>query len=219
MADTSIRDSILKRLTSAPSRSVEPGENTAVKPTYSDREAMSASFGEKLALTTGILKRVSGKKEAATAVVESLKELGAKSVLVSDEQLINSLGVPEALIQAGLAVTSGPLDPSAHRHACSICDAGVTTAQFGIAETGTLAMVFGEKRGRLTSLVPFIHVAVLEAVNMLPHTEGLFERLAADGVSPSALSLVTGPSMTADIALTPIRGIHGPGKLVVVLVE
>jgi len=219
MTDTSIRDSILNKLTSAPSRTNDPEERRPVTPTYPDLEAMIASFGEKLAATTGILKRASGRKETMAAVVESLKELEAKSVLVADEALMNSLGVPEALMQSGLAVTSGPLDPFAHRQACSICDAGVTSAHFGIAETGTLAMIFGEKRSRLTSLVPFIHVAVLEAKNMLPHTESLFERLAADGVSPAALSLVSGPSMTADIALTPIRGIHGPGKLAVVLVE
>ena len=219
MADTSTRDSILKRLTSAPSRSITPGEKTPVTPAYPDLEAMIASFGEKLALTTGILKRASGKKEAAAAVVETLTELGAKSVLVADEELLTSLGVPEALKKAGCAVTSGTLDAAAHREACIECDAGVTTAQYGIAETGTLAMIFGGGKGRLASLVPFIHVAVLEAKNMLPHTEALFARMAADGVSPVAMSLVTGPSMTADIALTPVRGIHGPGKLVVVLVE
>ena len=219
MADASIRDSILKRLTSAPSRSADPGERAPITPTYPDLEAMIASFGEKLAATTGILKRASGKKGTQAAVVESLTELGAKNVLVSDENIMTSLDIPEALKRSGLDVTSGPLDPGTHRHACATCDAGVTTATYGIAETGTLAMVFGEHRGRLTSLVPFIHVAVLEAKDMLPHTEALFERLSAENIAPRALSLVSGPSMTADIALTPVRGIHGPGKLVVVLVE
>ncbi|MBN1881276.1 MAG: LUD domain-containing protein [Deltaproteobacteria bacterium] len=219
MTDTSIRDSILKRLRSAPSRAIEPKERIPVTPSFPDPETMIASFGEKLALTTGILKRASGKKEAAAAVVEALNELGAKSVLVADEEPLASLGIPEALKTAKLDVTSGPIDAAAHREACITCDAGVTTAQYGIAETGTLAMIFGESKGRLTSLVPFIHVAVLEAKNMLPHTEALFERMAADGHSPRAMSLVTGPSMTADIALTPVRGIHGPGKLAVVIVE
>lgn len=218
MADTSIRDSLLKRLSSAPSRTTEPGEKKEVKPSYPNLEAMVASFGEKLALTTGVLKRAPG-KNAAAAVCDALTELGAKSVLVSSEEPMTTLGVIDALKQAGLEVTAGEIDAAAYRKACSACDAGVTTAAYGIAETGTLAMIFGEKRSRLTSLVPFIHVAVLEAKNMLPHTESLFERLAADGVSPAALSLVSGPSMTADIALTPIRGIHGPGKLAVVLVE
>jgi L-lactate dehydrogenase complex protein LldG len=218
MTDTSIRDSLLKRLASAPSRSIEPGEKREVKPSYPNLEAMVASFGEKLALTTGILKRTSG-KDAAAAACDALTELGAKSVLVANEEPMTSLGVIDALKKAGLEVTPGAIDTAAHRQACSTCDAGVTTAAYGIAETGTLAMVFEGSRGRLASLVPFIHVAILEAKNMLPHTEALFERLAADGASPAALSLVTGPSMTADIALTPVRGIHGPGKLVVVLVE
>ena len=218
MAAASIRDSLLKRLRSAPSRSIDPGEKIPVTPTYPDMEAMISSFGEKLAATTGILKRVSAKK-AAAAVAESLSELGAKSVLITHEEMIDSLGIPDALKKAGLDVTSGSLDATAHREACSTCDAGVTTAAYGIAETGTLAMIFGEHQGRLASLVPFIHVALLEVNNMLPHTEALFERLVEENISYRALSLVSGPSMTADIALTPVRGIHGPGKLVVVLVE
>ncbi len=104
------------------------------------------------------------------------------------------------------------LDTVAHKEACFRSDVGITGALFGIAETGSLALVFGGENPRLVSHAPFCHVALLRAKDILPDAETLFEKLSKRGISPSAMALVTGPSTTSDIALTPTKGIHGPEK-------
>ena len=112
------------------------------------------------------------------------------------------------------------IDPD-DRAALLECDAGLTGAQAGIAETGTLVLRSREERHRLVSLVPPVHVAVLRASRILGGLEEAFEFAAADG--PAALSravtLITGPSRTADIELTLVVGVHGPKELHVIVLE
>lgn len=97
-------------------------------------------------------------------------------------------------------------------------DVGITAAQAAIAETGTLILQSDSERHRLISLLPPVHIAIIEA-NQLCRTLG--EALAAlhrDGkeLSP-AITFITGPSRTADIELTLAIGVHGPQKLFVII--
>lgn len=96
-------------------------------------------------------------------------------------------------------------------------DVGITSAQAGIAETGTLVLDSSAERNRLVSLVPPIHIAILNASRIY---QTLGETLAAlqrgAEVSP-AITFITGPSRTADIELTLAIGVHGPQELYVVI--
>lgn len=96
-------------------------------------------------------------------------------------------------------------------------DVGVTGAQAGIAETGTVVLDSSVDRNRLVSLVPPVHIAILDASRIYTT---LGETLAAlqsgDEVSP-AITFITGPSRTADIELTLAIGVHGPQELYVII--
>ncbi len=97
--------------------------------------------------------------------------------------------------------------------------AGLTGTQGGIAETGTLILWTDETQPRTLSLVPPVHVALLD-VNMLYDT--LWQAMREQGwtnAMPTNLLLVSGPSKTADIEQTLAYGVHGPKRLLVVLVE
>lgn len=96
-------------------------------------------------------------------------------------------------------------------------EVGVTSAQAGIAETGTLVLDSSVERNRLVSLVPPVHIAILDASRIY---ETLSETLAAlqsgEEISP-AITFITGPSRTADIELTLAIGVHGPQELYVII--
>ena len=96
-------------------------------------------------------------------------------------------------------------------------EVGVTSAQAGIAETGTLVLDSSVDRNRLVSLVPPVHIAILDASRIYTT---LGETLAAlqsgDEVSP-AITFITGPSRTADLELTLTIGVHGPQELYVII--
>jgi L-lactate dehydrogenase complex protein LldG len=95
---------------------------------------------------------------------------------------------------------------------------GITGADAAFANTGTLALVARPGHGRVTSLLPPVHVALLDKRRLLPHLEAW---LAQDGgealrQSPSVV-FITGPSSTGDIEQVNVLGAHGPGTVHVVI--
>ncbi|MFN2407667.1 MAG: lactate utilization protein C [Pyrinomonadaceae bacterium] len=98
-------------------------------------------------------------------------------------------------------------------------DVGITSAQAGIAETGTLVLDSSVERNRLVSLVPPIHIAILDASKIfLTLGETLAALQTGEELSP-AITFITGPSRTADIELTLTLGVHGPQELYVIINE
>jgi len=93
--------------------------------------------------------------------------------------------------------------------------AGITAAQWGIAETGTIVLDADAERSRLCSLLPPVHIALLPVTRILATLGEALKTLPRP--LPHAVTLVTGPSRTADIELQLVVGVHGPRELHVVL--
>lgn len=138
---------------------------------------------------------------------------------------VRSVAASDAPELASLRATLGPavrvLPPDAERGDLLAADAGITTAQWGIAETGTLVLVSNHERHRLASLLPPLHVALLPASRLLGTLDAAFAALRPADGRPVArtITFVTGPSRTADIELELVVGVHGPKALHVVLFE
>ncbi len=100
-------------------------------------------------------------------------------------------------------------------------DVGISTAQAAIAETGTLVLESESERHRLVSLVPPVHIAIIEATSIcltLGEALAAVRRGKPAEVSPT-ITFITGPSRTADIELTLAIGVHGPQELYVIINE
>ncbi len=98
-------------------------------------------------------------------------------------------------------------------------DAGITTTMGGIADRGALILWPTQQEPRLISLVPPIHIAVLDAETIYgSFSEAIKEQNWSQGM-PTNVILVSGPSKTADIEFTLIFGVHGPKELVVIIRE
>jgi L-lactate dehydrogenase complex protein LldG len=135
-----------------------------------------------------------------------LKEKNCKSAMLSDTPILEKLSAADYFNQHGLSASSW------RRMTADLAydvDAGITEADYAVAETGTLVIRHTPQHGRLLSLVPFVHVAVIEPKIILPDLVDLFERLGADGTG-SGVTLISGPSKTADIEMTTVTGVHGP---------
>ena len=96
-------------------------------------------------------------------------------------------------------------------------EAGITAARGAIAETGTLILWPSAAEPRLLSLVPPLHVAVVEAACVVDTLAEAMSTWAGEGMPTNAL-LISGPSKTADIEQTLAYGVHGPKELVVLVV-
>ena len=95
-------------------------------------------------------------------------------------------------------------------------DVGISTAQAGIAETGTLVLDSACERHRLVSLVPPVHIAIINASAIVETLSDALTLLQRKEISP-AITFITGPSRTADIELTLAIGVHGPQELYVIV--
>jgi L-lactate dehydrogenase complex protein LldG len=93
---------------------------------------------------------------------------------------------------------------------------GVSEFDWALAATGTLAQDATDPRLRLVSMLVETHVAVVRESSLLPDLECLLARV--DPRKARYLACVTGASRTADIERVLTIGVHGPRRLVVVLV-
>jgi len=98
-------------------------------------------------------------------------------------------------------------------------DVGITTAQAAIAETGTLVLDSERERHRLVSLVPPVHIAIIEATQIYQTLAEALNVLRQKERVSSIVTFITGPSRTADIELTLAIGVHGPQELYVIVNE
>ena len=105
-----------------------------------------------------------------------------------------------------------------HRaEAPAIEGAGVSTALYGLADTGSVVLASSPDEPRARSLLPDVHVTLLREDRILPGLDELFAVLGDD--LPSALAIVTGPSRSADIEQKLAVGVHGPREVHVVLIS
>ena len=174
-------------------------------------------FRLRLEAVAGVYIPVRGSEGILAALEGILRRSGATRVAASDSPRVAAL-LGEACARAGAELIADA-DPLAMFE----CDVGVSTAQWGIAETGTLVLESGRERHRLVSLIPRVHVALLRSDRICDTLgealERVREKAGAGEVPSAAITLITGPSRTSDIELTLAIGVHGPQELHVIVTE
>ena len=94
----------------------------------------------------------------------------------------------------------------------------MTGCTVAIAETGSIVLQNAPGQGpRILSLVPDYHLCVVRAGQIVSQVPEAFDRLAGSSSLPT--TFVSGPSATADIEMTRIKGVHGPRFLDVLIVN
>ncbi len=98
-------------------------------------------------------------------------------------------------------------------------DAAITTTRGAVAETGAIVLWPDEKEPRLMSLVPPVHIAVLEADRIYSSFCEIIQAEKWPDHMPTNALLISGPSKTADIEMTLAFGVHGPRELIVLIID
>ena len=144
-----------------------------------------------------------------------------RRVLAWDEKELPVPGVIAALAAAGLEIVSQSRDgtgSAAVRRELASCSIGLSGADGALAETGSIVIASGPGRGRLASLLPRTHVALVQRAAIvwsLPTLIASRPELVTRGAN---FVCITGPSRTADIEHVLARGVHGPADVHVILV-
>lgn len=184
-------------------------ENVPLVAVNSDAKNIVESFRENLEAVGGKVLIVENTAAAAAEVQRIIESSAAKKIAATDAPMIGEI------VNALDARTEIIINAAASE--LFECDLGITGAQFGISETGTLVIESDKEHNRLTSLIPPVHVCVLDASKIrrtLGEVLGALERDLS-----RAVTFITGPSRTSDIELTLAIGVHGPGELFVILID
>ncbi len=94
---------------------------------------------------------------------------------------------------------------------------GLTGCHGAVAETGSLAVLSGPGTSRAVSLLPALHIAMVSRADLVWSMGEFFQKRKEAMDAAAACVFITGPSRTADIELSLTLGVHGPGKVVVVI--
>ena len=115
------------------------------------------------------------------------------------------------------AGVSWKVDNGLSFEAIESCEGVVTASSAGIADSGTIVLHHSETEGRrVITLLPDFHLCILRASQIV---ETLPEYFARCSEPPRLATYISGPSATADIEMTRIKGVHGPRFLSVVIVR
>lgn len=138
-----------------------------------------------------------------------------KSIAIPQSKLFQRLEIERVLRDAGFVVKvwgQMTLDDIYD------VDASVTDVWRVVAETGSLVMRPSAEHGRGLSLIPPLHVAIVEPKNCVGDLIDLFELTTKENLA-SSTTIISGPSKTADIEMNLVTGVHGPGVVQVFLLK
>ena len=208
-------------------------------PATSDLNKLFASVGSRDGVVEKFRKEfelVSGEFhfcDSSTAVIQSLTQLIQSSissrVAVSGHPICRRLSIAGSL-QAQLPTVNllledveseNVFDRTRLRNSMAQVQLSITGAEYLIAESGTIVSVAGPQASRQISLLPSIHVTLATPQQIFPNMAELFveiQRTHGTKLPGSALTFITGPSRTADIDKVLIKGVHGPMRLVLIMV-
>ena len=174
--------------------------------------------------------RASSADEAANHIEDLARDLEARSLVRSGHAVLDRLHLEDRLAGAGvdvrlLAVDDAGDEPSDRQRAemrelAIAADLGITGADYAIAETGSCVLFARKGVSRLVSLVPPVHVAVVEKGQVLPGLDELFllrRQSYLRGEAGSHMNIISGPSRSGDIEQKLITGVHGPREVHMVL--
>jgi L-lactate dehydrogenase complex protein LldG len=151
-------------------------------------------FASMFATAGGELHRVADVPEA---------EDWLRSFAESFDSVAVGLGVPPSLV------------PELPRTDASTASLALSASSGAVAETGSL--ILDARDGRRTQLLAPTHVVIVDAGRIFPTLRDAMVHFASD--LPAAIGLHSGPSKSADIGQVMVEGVHGPGRLVALMLD
>jgi L-lactate utilization protein LutC len=153
--------------------------------------------------TTGLVEQFTKALEALAGKVVVVKTPGEVEVAV--DKALNG----RTFIRSG--------EPFSREDVATV-EVGITSADYALADTGSLVMFTEAKESRLLSLLPPCHIAVIESSKIVASLDDVYRLRPMPGAQSSAMVVITGPSRTADIEMRLVRGVHGPGEIHVIII-
>ncbi len=217
------RDTILQRIRDGLSNAAAAGFAELPPPPVSevwphvtsDLNVMAGRFADELKLLQGETIRVPTIEEARRQLGQLIESAGWSRVGAADRPLIRELTARLPTERVAWAT------PDWQPRQMAELEAGLVAADALLADTGTCLVACGTAQERLLCYLPPACVVLARVEQMCEHLPAAWPEIArrlADPGLRGELVLVTGPSRTSDIEKILILGVHGPKRLVVLIV-
>lgn len=185
-------------------------------------QGLTERFTQELQALSGHVYPLADIEQVIPTILTILSQRQAGQIIAWDD---DSLGIPwlrRGLIESGITVAASELSSEESARKARLGEiepviVGLSGAQGGLADTGSLALVSGPGRGRLASLLPPVHIALLPQSRLYPSLPAFLAAHPNVTKEGSNLVFITGPSRTGDIEMTLTMGVHGPGEVHVII--
>jgi L-lactate dehydrogenase complex protein LldG len=171
---------------------------------------MIERFIEKARLAGAEIVRVAGAGEAVAFIMDFQRQHDLKTAIISPDLKLRPPFDME-FPAVGTALSGDSI----------WVDAGIVSADYGVAETGTLVHFDRSDDEKNAWTLPEVCFCLLESARIVADLDGLASEisghLARTDLASPQVSLVSGPSRTADIECRLTIGVHGPSRLVILL--
>lgn len=216
------RDAFLSRVGQKAMTSVLPTVEPVPEalPVLEEEEDLVSLFRDRAQMIDAVVHGPISPHGAPKAVSGIAAGHGCELFLAWDE--LPAPGVISTLSAGGLQRVDHELPESGrteHQAGYVTVDLGVTGASAGLADSGSLVLMAGEGKPRMASLIPEVHVALLDVNSLhrtLSHWAHDFPEMATETAN---LVMISGPSRTGDIEQALNLGVHGPRHLHIVMLK
>ncbi len=180
-----------------------------------NQRELQIKFRQQAEAVAATVSQAASLEEAFAQAARLTREQGGACLAAPGWSQAETIAIRAACGREGLElVTQGLKDWVGRFHT------GLTRAQWGVAESGTIVVDSASEDLRLATMLAETHVAVLGAGNIRDELFALEQELNRVLAQPQGyLAFITGPSRTADIELMLTLGAHGPRRLHLLLLE
>lgn len=163
------------------------------------------------------------RKDFESVLEKVIQKFNIKSSVLWDDERLHGLQIPSTFDSKGIEhlVWQASISEDTLRETAARVDLGITYADMGLAETGSVVLFNGGGKGRPVSLLPPVYLCILSEDTIVPRLTQAMQTIrqqVPQGL-PACINFITGPSRTGDIEMDLALGVHGPGKVHVVLLK
>lgn len=173
-----------------------------------EEESLDVTFARELTNVAGHFVYCDGEIQVIENLIALVEELGVSKIFAWEQEiksLLNTYGFPYISSENGFKQA----------------EVGITECEALIARNGSIMISNASLSGRRLSIYPPIHIVFAKASQLvmdIKHGFTLLKEKYGESL-PSMISMITGPSRTADIEKMLVLGAHGPKDLYVFLIE
>jgi len=211
MEESTTKEKILKKVRNALiSKHENPFKDIDFsKPVYKDlKELPEIEFAIQLNEAGGTFIYCENEKAIAENLKVLKKQKGWDHLYAVDEQVV------KFLVSEGIIVDDDPENFTNQK-------VGITRCEYLISRFGSVMVSSATLSGRRMYAYPEVHIVFAASSQVVPELKDALLGMKQNYKSnfPSQITLITGPSRTADIEKTLVMGAHGPRELYVFMVE